>query len=164
MNWSVDQTLSISAPRDSFNPTRWVVERVRKDSWRCGARSPQGGCRGTEARSHTWIDGDTCPALAVALGELGEIQMPPFAGTREIGVFVTDHTPYLTIEGRPKSLKRAVHPRYHWSTLERISIREQEGFFRQWWDKTEAALKPCWQAVAPSIDGKPLQARLAAPN
>lgn len=135
IDWRVSQVVSISAPYQTFNPKRWIVERARKDTRACQMHAPRGGCRSV-VRSHDWIDSEVCPALLVALRELGEIQMPPFAGAREIGFFITDHTPYLTIEGRPKSLSPTARPHHPRPMPAHIKVTEQVGPFRDWWDET----------------------------
>lgn len=155
----LDQTLSISAPWNVYNPKRWIVERVRREYVRWAACT-MGRCTRSDVTKHNWIDSDTCPALVTALDELAKIQIPPFAGTRAIFEFAMSHTPVLTIEGLPRHSRPGLEPRYGGTTLERIRVSEQVGYFREWWDRTEAALKPCWRDAAPNYGGKPVQARL----
>lgn len=155
----IDQAVAFSAARDSIDPKRWIVERVRKDIDTCGARNAQGRCAKTEVRIHDWIDSDRCPAVVPALARLAQIQVPSFAGARNIHSLWSDHATHLRIEGTPVPVGSTVDARVN-MTITRISIEEQIGPFHQWWKETDVALKPCWREAAPGFGGETVVGRL----
>lgn len=157
---ALDLTVSISAPRDVGKLQRWIAERRRIDTRNCGTKSPQGFCQTVKTFTYGWIDSDTCPQLIPALQELAAIPIPPFAGTDGLSEFYVTHQPMLTIEGFPQPSPGGFARSPRTSTLWRVSVSEQLGFFRNWWDKPRAAIEPCWTPAAPVIDGKPLWAKL----
>lgn len=106
-------------------------------------------CKIEKADIHDWIDSDTCPALVPALIELSEIRIPPVAGTTGLSDFYASHQTDLTIEGMPQPSPGGYARLPRNSALQRVSITEQHGYFRNWWTRTDAALKPCWTQTMP---------------
>jgi len=156
---SIDQAVTFSTARDTLNPKRWIVERIKKDIDTCAFRNSQDGCAPTEIVRHDWIDSDQCPALVSALERLSRISIPPFAGATNIQSFWASHATDLKIEGRPVAVKSLSNPLVN-MTITRISIEEQIGPFHEWWKETGVALKACWQEDAPSFDGARIIQRL----
>lgn len=159
---AIEQTVIVYAVGESTRPKRFVAERLRTESDWCAARPREERCLLATTRSYGWVDSDTCPTLIAALDALGAIPIPPFAGTMGLTEFSLSHTSDLTIEGPPKFARPGANRRPPYTTLARVTVHGRVGFFRNWWDKSETALKPCWTSRTPFIDGKIVEAQLRA--
>lgn len=112
---------------------RWFAEAQNEESNWCGRQSA-GKCEPTIIRSHRYIDGNECPALAREMDNLTLVR------TRERNAShpIVSDTPLLSLVS------------YGGEGMRSERLAEYVGPLATWWRNSQARLAPCWRTTRPA--------------